>query len=62
MEQRDWEHPNWIEYNIYLLPFRKLVCLLRGHSWFYNRRDVEGEEYSKVCKRCGRAEVSFTVG
>ena len=52
---------NWIEYNLYLLPFRKIVCFMVGHSWFYHEGDVNSESFERECLRCGRAEALLVV-
>ena len=49
----------FVEYYIYLLPFRRIVCLIRGHKWHTFRQD--GDDYNRVCLRCGVAGGYMTI-
>lgn len=52
---------NWIEYNLYLLPFRRIVCFIVEHNWVYDEGDIKSESFIRECQRCGRAEASFII-
>ena len=52
---------NWVEYNIYLLPFRRIVCFIKGHNWYYHEGNANSESFSRECQRCGRAEASLII-
>jgi hypothetical protein len=52
--------PNWVALYIYLLPFRRLICLLKNHDWVYSHNNSD-DNFERSCWRCGKAEASFII-